>query len=123
MPSPRFDVLMDKTEGGFQLGVGAAAMVVVAFGAATFTDHASVLRLLVMVLAVGLGAALIPDWRYSAALGVIGYLISYYRSIYATDHVYLGILLALGCAFAANFGLSLMERRFTHWRVMQIEER
>ena len=58
-----------------------------------------------------------------ASLGGIGYLISYYRSIYATDHVYLGILLALGCAFAANCGLSLVERRFTSWRVMQIEER
>jgi NitT/TauT family transport system permease protein len=57
-----------------------------------------------------------------ASLGGIGYLISYYRSIYATAHVYLGILLALGCAFAANWVLSLMERRFTHWRVIQIEE-
>jgi NitT/TauT family transport system permease protein/taurine transport system permease protein len=58
-----------------------------------------------------------------ASLGGIGYLISYYRSIYATDHVYLGIILALGCAFAANWGLSLLERHFTYWRVVQIEER
>ena len=58
-----------------------------------------------------------------ASLGGIGYLISYYRSIYATDHVYLGIILALGCAFVANWGLGLLERRFTHWRVVQIEER
>jgi NitT/TauT family transport system permease protein len=57
-----------------------------------------------------------------ASLGGIGYLISYYRSIYATAHVYLGILFALGCALLANWGLSLIERRFTHWQVMQIEE-
>ena len=58
-----------------------------------------------------------------ASLGGIGYLISYYRSIYATDHVYLGILFALGCALAANWGLSLLERRYTSWRVIQIEQR
>jgi NitT/TauT family transport system permease protein/taurine transport system permease protein len=58
-----------------------------------------------------------------ASLGGIGYLISYYRSIYATAHVYLGILFALGCALFANWGLSIIERRFTHWRVMQIGER
>ena len=51
-----------------------------------------------------------------ASFGGIGYLISYYRSIYATGHVYLGILFALACALAANWGLSLVERRFTHWR-------
>jgi hypothetical protein len=37
--------------------------------------------------------------------------------------VYLGILFALGCALFANWGLSIIERRFTHWRVMQIGER
>lgn len=58
-----------------------------------------------------------------ASLGGIGYLISYYRSIYATPHVYLGILFALGCALVANWALSLIERRFTSWRVMQIEQR
>lgn len=58
-----------------------------------------------------------------ASLGGIGYLISYYRSIYATDHVYLGILFAVGCALVANWGLSLFERRYTAWRVLQIEQR
>jgi NitT/TauT family transport system permease protein/taurine transport system permease protein len=58
-----------------------------------------------------------------ASLGGIGYVISYYRSIYATAHVYLGILFALACAFVANWGLSIIERRFTHWRELQIEER
>lgn len=57
-----------------------------------------------------------------ASLGGIGYLISYYRSIYATAHVYLGIIFALGCALVANWVLSIVERRFTYWRVMQIEE-
>jgi NitT/TauT family transport system permease protein len=57
-----------------------------------------------------------------ASLGGIGYLISYYRSIYATAHVYLGILFAVGCALVANWGLSLIERRFTHWRVLQIQQ-
>lgn len=58
-----------------------------------------------------------------ASLGGIGYLISYYRSIFATAHVYLGILFALGCALVANWALSLFERRYTSWRAMQIEER
>jgi len=58
-----------------------------------------------------------------ASLGGIGFLISYYRSIYATGHVYLGILFALACAFVANWGLSMIERRFTHWRELQIGER
>jgi NitT/TauT family transport system permease protein len=58
-----------------------------------------------------------------ASLGGIGYVISYYRSIYATAHVYLGILCALACALIANWGLSILERRFTHWRELQIAER
>jgi NitT/TauT family transport system permease protein len=58
-----------------------------------------------------------------ASLGGIGFVISYYRSIYDTGHVYLGILFALACALAANGGLSLIERRFTRWRELQIAER
>ena len=57
-----------------------------------------------------------------ASLGGIGYLISYYRSVYATGHVYLGILFALACALLTNWGLSLVERRFTRWRELQIAE-
>jgi NitT/TauT family transport system permease protein/taurine transport system permease protein len=56
------------------------------------------------------------------SFGGIGYLISYYRSIYATAHVYLGILFALGCALVVNWALSIVERRFTHWRVLQVEQ-
>jgi hypothetical protein len=66
---------VQNSQGGVHLGVGTAAMIAVAFGAAAFTDHGTVQRLLVMALAVGLGAALISDWRYSAGLGVIGYLL------------------------------------------------
>lgn len=50
-------------------------MVAVIFGAAIFTDHGSLARLLVVALAISFGAALIRDRRYSAALGVIGYLL------------------------------------------------
>lgn len=50
-------------------------MIVMVVGAAVFTDQGSVVRLLVMAGAVGVGAALIADWRYSAALGGIGYLL------------------------------------------------
>jgi len=57
-----------------------------------------------------------------ASLGGIGYLISYYQSLYATGHVYLGILFALACALLANSSLSLVERRFTRWRELQIGE-
>jgi NitT/TauT family transport system permease protein len=56
------------------------------------------------------------------SLGGLGYQIAYYRSIYATAHVYLGILFALGLALVVNWGLSLVERRFTHWREMQIQQ-
>jgi NitT/TauT family transport system permease protein/taurine transport system permease protein len=58
-----------------------------------------------------------------ASLGGLGYLISYYRSIYETAHVYLGILLALACALVANWCLSRIERRVTRWRELQIAER
>jgi NitT/TauT family transport system permease protein/taurine transport system permease protein len=58
-----------------------------------------------------------------ASLGGIGFLISYYRSAFATAHVYLGILFALACAFLTNWGLSLIERRLTRWRDLQIAER
>ena len=58
-----------------------------------------------------------------ASLGGIGFLISYYRSAFATAHVYLGILFALGCAFVTNWGLNVFERRLTHWRELQIGER
>jgi hypothetical protein len=60
---------------GIHLGIGTAAVIVVAFGVAAFTDAGSVQRVLVMALALFTGAALVPDWRYSLALGVIAYLL------------------------------------------------
>jgi NitT/TauT family transport system permease protein len=57
-----------------------------------------------------------------ASFGGIGFLVSYYRSIYETAHVYLGIIFALSCALAANWGLGLIERRFARWRELQIGE-
>jgi hypothetical protein len=50
-------------------------MIVVAFATAAFTDHGTVQRMLAMAVAVGVGAALIGGWRYSAGLGLIGYLL------------------------------------------------
>jgi NitT/TauT family transport system permease protein/taurine transport system permease protein len=50
----------------------------------------------------------------------IGYLITNYRNLYEIGAVYLGILLSLLCALFANLGLSVLERRFTHWREMQL---
>jgi NitT/TauT family transport system permease protein len=51
-----------------------------------------------------------------ASLDGLGYLISYNRTMFATGHVYLGIILALLCAVAANRGLSTVERRFMRWQ-------
>ncbi len=51
-----------------------------------------------------------------ASLDGIGFLISYNRTMFNTGHVYLGIILALLCAVAANRLLSLIEHRFDRWR-------
>jgi NitT/TauT family transport system permease protein len=55
-----------------------------------------------------------------ASLGGIGFIITSARNFYATGDVYFGIVLALCCALLANFGLSLLERRFTRWRDLQV---
>jgi NitT/TauT family transport system permease protein len=52
----------------------------------------------------------------------IGYLITSYRNLYEIGAVYLGILLSLLCALFANLALSALERRFTHWREMQMAQ-
>jgi NitT/TauT family transport system permease protein len=57
------------------------------------------------------------------SLGGIGYLITYYRTLYSTGHVYLGILLALLCALVANWALSAVEHRFMRWRDLQMSEK
>ncbi|HUI11850.1 MAG TPA: ABC transporter permease [Xanthobacteraceae bacterium] len=106
----------------------------VAFGRAIGCSHRQVVFRILLPMAMPsimsglrIGTALIVIGvivaEMLASLGGIGYLISYYRSIYATGHVYLGILFALACALAANWGLSLLERRYTRWRELQIAER
>ena len=65
----------------------------------------------------GVGAA------WLGSLGGIGYLITYYRTLYSTGHVYLGILFALLCALVANWALNAVERRFTRWRDLQISQK
>ena len=52
-----------------------------------------------------------------SSLDGVGFLISYNRSMFNTAHVYLGILLALLCAWCANRGLTMIERRFSAWRM------
>jgi MFS family permease len=97
---------------GLHLGIGSAAMIVVAFMAAAFTDPGSVQRLLVMALAMAAGAALIPDWRYSAGLGLIGYLlyvgflVNEYGELTWDGH---GSLWDLG-VFTVGFVLGLAQR-------------
>lgn len=53
------------------------------------------------------------------SLAGIGYWISYYRTLFETGHVYLGILLALLCALLVNWGLSRLETRFGEWRELE----
>jgi len=72
-------------------------------------------------LRVGLGLTIIgvvvAEMLASAA--GIGYLISYYRTLFETGHIYLGILLATLLALGMNIGLSRIERRFTTWQARQ----
>ncbi len=58
-----------------------------------------------------------------ASVGGIGFIITSARNLYATGDVYFGIVLALCCALLANFGLSLLEQRFTRWRDLQARAR
>ncbi|MCL6592525.1 MAG: ABC transporter permease subunit, partial [Alicyclobacillus sp.] len=45
----------------------------------------------------------------------IGYLISYYRTLLDTGHVFLGMFLALMVACLSNLGLSYMEKKFKRY--------
>jgi NitT/TauT family transport system permease protein/taurine transport system permease protein len=53
------------------------------------------------------------------SLDGIGYLISYFRTIFEVGPVYLGILIALICATGVNMLLSYGERRFGRWRELE----
>jgi NitT/TauT family transport system permease protein/taurine transport system permease protein len=54
-----------------------------------------------------------------ASTAGIGFLISYYRTLFETGHIYLGILLAILLAIGLNRGLSAVERRFMGWQARQ----
>jgi NitT/TauT family transport system permease protein/taurine transport system permease protein len=54
-----------------------------------------------------------------SSIGGIGFIITSSRNMYATGEVYFGISLAVACALVANVLLSLLERRFAHWRDLQ----
>jgi NitT/TauT family transport system permease protein/taurine transport system permease protein len=53
------------------------------------------------------------------SLDGIGYLISYFRTIFEVAPVYFGIILTLLCATAVNALLSFAERRFGRWRDLE----
>jgi NitT/TauT family transport system permease protein/taurine transport system permease protein len=69
-------------------------------------------------LRIGIGltviGVLVAEMLASAA--GIGYLITYYREMFETGHIYLGIILALLLAIGMNLALSRFERRFTGWQ-------
>ena len=54
-----------------------------------------------------------------SSLGGVGYLISYHRTMFNTDHVYLGILIALTFAYGVNRMLTFLEMRFSAWRELK----
>ncbi len=49
------------------------------------------------------------------SLNGIGYVISYYRSIFESGYVYLGIVLGIGLAAVVNLGMEWVERRLAWW--------
>lgn len=51
----------------------------------------------------------------------VGFWISYHRTIFNTGHVYLGMLLAVGCVLLVNGLLSSLERRLGRWRQDELE--
>ena len=51
-----------------------------------------------------------------ASLEGVGYWISYYRSLFETGHVYLGISLSLIVVYVINRGLTALEDRLSRWR-------
>lgn len=51
-----------------------------------------------------------------ASLEGVGYWISYYRSLFETGRVYLGISLSLIVVYVINRGLTALEHRLTRWR-------
>ncbi len=105
-------------------GVDSAALL---FGRSVGCDRFTLFTRIVLPLAL---PSIVTGMRIGLALTVIGviatemlssldgvgFLISYNRSMFNTAHVYLGILLALLCAWGVNCGLTTIERRFSAWR-------
>lgn len=55
-----------------------------------------------------------------ASTSGIGFLISYYRTLFDTGHVYLGIIFALFITLAINACLTWLERRVGRWRYLEV---
>ena len=68
-------------------------------------------------LRVGAGLAVIGVvvGEMLLSLGGIGYLISYYRSIFESGYVYLGIVLGVALTVLVNLGMEWVERRIGWW--------
>jgi len=68
-------------------------------------------------LRVGAGLAVIGVLvgEMLLSLNGIGYVISYYRSIFESGYVYLGIVLGVGLAALVNLGMEWVERRLAWW--------
>lgn len=52
----------------------------------------------------------------------LGFLISYYRSLFSVGHVYLGIILVLLIAAAVNLAMGFVENRFSAWRLQDAKD-
>lgn len=69
-------------------------------------------------IAAALVVASIVFAEMLASIGGVGFWISYHRTLFNTGHVYLGMLLALLCVTACNYGLGILEVRLSKWREM-----
>ena len=58
-----------------------------------------------------------------ASVKGIGFLVTYYRELFETGHIYLAIIFALLTAVIINFALSRFERHFSTWKRAQDEEK
>jgi len=58
-----------------------------------------------------------------ASTAGLGFLISYYRTMFDTGHVYLGISLALAITFVINLGLTSLEKHMGRWRSLELSAR
>ncbi len=92
-------------------------------GAGKFTIYARILLPLALpsiVSGLRIGTALAVSGvivgEMLASTDGVGFWISYHRTIYNTGHVYLGMILAVGCVLLANMLLAQLEQRLGGWR-------